>query len=244
MTYLRILSCILTLFVLSGCSVVKSTKLFYPELFGMQQIAPKVYVEPAMPQQAIQQLKADIDSARGILSETFGVLKSDLELICCFNQETYQAFGGISARSKAYGQWKILLSPRGLSPTILVHELCHTELKTRLDVIWPNPTKLPAWFDEGLATHLSRDNRYTLQTWLAQTDSGRSAAKLEELLTTSDWLKAQHQGKATYIVARLEVQNWLEAVGTKGLFELIERINSGENFQAVYNDLYDKATQL
>ncbi len=227
----------------SGCNIARSAKLLAPESFGMQQIAPKVYVEPAMPQQAIQQLKADIDSARSILSETFGMLKSDPELICCFSQETYQSFGGISARAKAYGKWKILFSPRGLNPTILVHELCHTELKTRLDVIWPNPTQLPAWFDEGLATHLSRDNRYTLQTWHAQTDSGRIAAKLGELITTREWFNAQHQGKATYIVVRLEVQQWLEVVGTRGLFVLIERVNSGETFQEVYDDLYMNARQ-
>ena len=99
-----------------------------------------------------------------------------------------------------------------------------------------------AWFDEGLPIHLSGDSRYSKPNWHVQSDSGRKAANIEALITSEDWINARKQDKATYIVMRMEVKQWLDKVGNKGLMELIRRVRFGEGFQGVYDDIYAKAS--
>lgn len=48
----------------------------------------------------------------------------------------------------------IVIGPDGFNEDVLVHELLHSELRTRLK----NKDKVPVWFDEGLATVV--DHRY------------------------------------------------------------------------------------
>lgn len=161
------------------------------------------------------------------------------------------AFGGRGAKAKIYAD-HILLSPRGLNYHFLAHEWSHDELHTRLD-FW-DWFRLPRWFDEGLAVVVSEDPRYSEDEWRFLVESGALQPTREELLactTLRKWLDGVHRfgegreagagtdeksaGSPLYTAAGHEVRLWLSRVGRKGLLELIERLNAGETFEAVYS---------
>lgn len=54
----------------------------------------------------------------------------------------------------------VRLAPRGLTPTILTHELTHAEIHARLGIGGQVARRLPRWMDEGIAVIVSDDPRY------------------------------------------------------------------------------------
>ena len=71
--------------------------------------------------------------------------------------------GGRGAAAVTYSLGPISIvriAPRGLSPTVLTHELAHTETHARLGFIGQLSRRMPTWFDEGLSVVISNDPRY------------------------------------------------------------------------------------
>ena len=59
-----------------------------------------------------------------------------------------------------YGAAFMTIGSRGRSPTILSHELSHSERATRLGILGRARDRTPAWLDEGIAVIVSEDARY------------------------------------------------------------------------------------
>jgi len=218
--------------LLVSCS---NTKRLAPAKHGMQEIQPNLFVDKQMSVAQRGQLVYDLNRARGSIREFFGSMKSNPRILACVTEACFQSFDNRQhkARAKAFGDNTILMSPRGLNSVILTHEMAHIELHKRIGNrrAW---SKLPMWFDEGLATLVCKDPRYNELTWLETTNHGRNAPNLDELVTDSQWLNAVKQNKRAYGTAKREVLAWYQNVGSRGLHELIRRLQQGESFAKAY----------
>jgi len=240
----------LVVIILAGCNNVRGIKLLMPEYFGLVSIDENVYIEA----EADEEEKLGLSNAVVVASEkvynAYQGVESRPTIHACLTEECYSSFGGMGSRAKVYGD-HILLSPRGLNWHFLAHEWSHDEIRSRLTFgAW---LRLPQWFDEGLAVAISEAPEHSEAHWdfLVETNVERPTRK--ELLTfktLSQWLDAVHHYGETknaernangepeirpvYTAAGHEVRPWLRRVGSQGLIELIERLNNGEEFEAVY----------
>jgi hypothetical protein len=121
--------------------------------------------------------------------------------------------------------WSLMLSPAGANETIATHELSHGEFHRRLGSA---RSKVPQWFDEGLAVLVSEDGRYLAP------GADRCRLPYEQALpvTTADWWSLAADGDdRAYLQAGCVVSRWAAAHGgSAGVLDLIERLGDGAAF--------------
>lgn len=250
MSYLKIgVLLILTVF-LAGCSNLNGAKLLAPERFGLTSVAENVYVESGADEHAMAELHVAMLKAEGAVRAAYGGVESHPIVHACITERCYESFGGMGSRAKVYGD-RILLSPRGLNWHFLAHEWSHAELRSRLTFqAWWH---LPSWFDEGLAVSVSDAPEHSEDHWqflVANNIQRPTRAELLSYKSGRQWLDAVHRYGETqnaerkakgepevrpvYAAAGHEVRPWFAKVGSGGLLALIERLNSGVDFDAAY----------
>jgi len=230
---LRYLLIIALIFCTTGCSTVRSTKLFAPSWFGFSEINEGVYVNDQMSPSQRQEFLKTLSVAKGRVSAFFGNIEQSPKVFACSTEECFISHGGVGVqKGKAYGKSMLLLSPRGLDAVIASHELTHIELHGRIGAFrsW---RAIPSWFDEGLAVLVSEDPRYAEDAWLKATDNGCNVPKLEyigEMLGKGGWL-------LSYGTARREVGAWYLHAGRAGLERLIAEVKNGSDFISAFNSI-------
>ena len=229
---------------ITGCSTVKSAKLWAPETFGMVQIAPQIYVEKQLSENQQKSLLKAVDTARQRIHLYFGSVLSKPEILACATETCYQSLGGMTSRATAYGESKILLSPRGLTAPIIAHEWSHAELYKKVDGFFTN--NIPQWFDEGLGVVVSNEQAHSEIVWQEKRTQGTLCPDLFDLQSENDWLRATTKygdaslSKAGYNViyscAGHEVRRWYRKAGRSGLAHFIETIRFNMTFEQAYTE--------
>ena len=127
----------------------------------------------------------------------------------------------------------ISISDEYLNIDIIAHELTHAELHTRLNT---NALKgIPTWFDEGIATQNDYRKQYGLEAWIEQTDNGKNALPLEDMDTGPEFYAGTVEDRRfRYLNAKHEVGVWMDTHQQKGLLELFDKLNNGEEFDTAY----------
>ena len=222
---------LLSLFCLAAlgfpaCITLNSAKLLAPTVFGMEQIAPGVYVDPKMTAKQRLTLAEAIATARERIHFYYGNVAANPEIIACATEQCFQRLGGETARAKAYGASKLLLSPRGLTSPMIAHEWSHAELYTRAGGYFA-AKDVPRWFDEGLAVLISNEPTHSEEIWQAVRKAGIATPTLNELESREKWLAAvkkygddstnKEQYKVVYATAGHEVRSWYRKAGKAGL---------------------------
>lgn len=134
-----------------------------PTCHGLIEISTNVFTNA--PEEKAHLLKI-VESSRSITKEFFGKNLSNPKIVMCTNNACVRIFRKRIGKGHTVGSSYILLSPTGISKTILSHELVHTEISKRMAFASPltmTSETIPTWFNEGLATYLSGDERYLAQ---------------------------------------------------------------------------------
>lgn len=239
--YLLVILAALTLF--SGCSTVKSAKLLVPESFGLTAIAPNIYVEESMSVSQRASLLKAIDSARKRVHLYYGSVLSTPEFVACATENCFRSLGGVSSRAKAYGESKILLSPRGQTVPIIAHEWSHAELYSKVGGFF-GILSIPRWFDEGLAVVVSNEPSHSESVWLELQQQSIPCPDIASLQSRNDWMGATRQHgdasfnkegyKIVYSCVGHELRRWYRNAGRSGLAHFIETIRYNKPFTEAY----------
>ncbi len=226
-----------------------------PVSSGLIQVTPNIYVEADADEATRLKLRNAMEKAETAIRAAYGDVASTPIVNACISEGCYESFGGSGSRAKVYGD-RILLSPRGLNWHFLAHEWSHDEIRSRLNFsAWWN---MPSWFDEGLAVAISEAPEHSEEHWqfLVASDIPRPASEeLYSLKSLRQWLDAVHKYGETQNIERKargetevrplytatghEVRPWLAKAGSAGLIAFIQRLNDGEEFDAVYQSMQD-----
>ena len=156
-------------------------------------------------------------------------------VIICDDDKLLSKLGGDHDTKTSFDPKKnyISVSDEYLNIDIIAHELTHAELHTRLNM---NALKrIPTWFDEGLATQNDYREQYGLEAWIEQTDNGKNALPLEDMDTGSEFYAGTVEDRRfRYLNAKHEVGIWMDTHQQKGLLELFDKLNNGEEFDTAY----------
>ncbi len=236
--------------VLPACANLQGLKLLTPQSFGLERIAPQVWIEREADEVQRQALLSAVRVAEQRMRVVWGSPVSAPRVHACVSEGCYEAFGGQGSRARIHGH-EILLSPRGFNGDFLAHEWSHDEIRTRLG--WRAWMALPAWFDEGLAVAVSQAPEHDdgHWDWLAQQQVPRpTRAQLMALRTQAQWLEgvrrwgeADHAARRArgepeirplYTAAGHEVRTWLAQGDPLALQRLLQRLEDGTDFNTAY----------
>ena len=239
-----ILSCVIAFLLLLTAAAVYIFG-FYPAGYRMtvpyrhafERIADGIYVNKdyAGSREEIIRLT---DGAKERDREFFGELlcPEDTVIIICDDDKLLSKLGGDHDTVTWFFPVKkhyTSVSDEYLNIDILAHELTHAELHTRMSL--SAYKKIPTWFDEGVATQNDYREQYSEEEWVRQTDNGKNALLPEDMDTPAEFYAGTAEDRRfRYLNAKHEVAGWLETHGREGLFELTDRLNGGEDFNAVY----------
>ena len=141
---------VLVLFALG--SVLPGThRVIAPGSFGLTEVAPRVWTDA--PDRA-DELRGLANRARQRVIDFFGDVPPKPTLILCTTSDCARSFG-IGGNGLSIADMAVMVSPGGLTPGTLTHEMTHSRLHRAMGPrnIWAQP--YPTWFDEGLATHVA-----------------------------------------------------------------------------------------
>lgn len=250
MRHMKTLALMLSLLVVSGCSVLQGSKLLAPESFGLVSIAPGVYIETGTDNTSRDKLLDAVEKAENAVRVAYGSVTSRPFIHACVSEECYESFGGRGSRAKVYYD-RVLLSPRGLNWHFLAHEWSHAEMLSRLSFLaW---LRLPQWFDEGVAVAVSEAPEHSEEHWQFLVSSSvprPTSQELHTFRTLGQWNNAvSHYGEKSnqerkakglpeirpvYTAAGHELRPWLAKVGSTGLLQFIAQMNNGADFESTY----------
>ena len=191
-----------------------------PGCYGLSDLGDHVYADTDDPR-----LRDLIGAADRRIAAFYGERRSRPRVLICTTAECYRRIGGGGEKGRALRDWSLMLAPAGANETIATHELSHGEFHHRLGAA---RSKVPQWFDEGLAVLVSEDARYLAP--------GPERCKLpyEQALpvTTGDWWSLAADGDdRAYLQAGCVVSRWAAAHGgATGVLDLLTRLRDGAAF--------------
>ena len=116
---------------------------------------------------------------------------------------------------------------------LLAHELVHVMVRD----IAGRDAHLPAWFEEGFATVIQREDALAADTdaLVAQSLRANGVVRLSELQTLADWHRTfARVGLPQYAVAALAVRAMEARVGQEGLVTALVAVGGGASFEDAY----------
>lgn len=154
-------------------------------------------------------------------------------IIYCHNNNLFKKY---SARKfiityKTPVNCYIVFGKNCIDKDMISHELAHSEFASKLN-FFKRTTTIPVWFDEGLALRVDLRNDFSVQKYIEVRDSINREVKLSDIETFEDFMSGDSYYH--YLYAGYEVNNWLKSAGLKGLINLVDRINAGEEFLSAY----------
>ena len=125
----------------------------------------------------------------------------------------------------------ICVSDKYLTQDILAHELTHAELYSRVRSMYFS--RVPVWFNEGLAMQNDYRDYYGEENWALKTGNGENTVAPEDMDEAKEFYADPVEQRAfRYMNAKHNVSEWLK---THSLPGLIEKLNSGEDFDTAYS---------
>lgn len=221
---------------------------------GLVAIAPNIYVEPQMDRASRDYLLRTVTDAQHAIGATYGSVLSHPPVYACITEACYTRMGGTNGTTAEALDDRLVLSPGGLDWHFLAHEWSHIELFTRLTpAAWQ---RVPQWFNEGLSVAISREPRYSEDTWRFILINHLPCPTEQELYSLSNlpqwgeavrYYNAQNRDHKTrgepevspiYAAAGHVVRPWLSRVGSHGLNRFIQQMNTGATFAQAYGSAY------
>jgi len=119
---------------------------------------------------------------------------------------------------------------------LLAHELVHVMMRD----IAGTAARLPAWFEEGFATVIQREDAFAADTDALSAESllSNRVVTLDQLATLPDWHRTfARVGRVQYALAALAVRKMETRVGQDRLVAALVAVGAGESFEEAYADL-------
>jgi hypothetical protein len=233
----------------SGPSVRRDTTV---PLYAVATTSTDLRVEAGIPASEILRVASALDNATQRVERVFGRPFSErprvllfatpasfatgAEEIFNYSNETAllaaNSYGGIvdQASLTIAVNWRAV---GGDLSGLLAHELVHVMVRD----IAGRDAHLPAWFEEGFATVIQREDALAADTdaLAAQSLRANGVVTLAQLQTLPDWHRTfARVGRPQYTVAALAVRAMEARVGQEGLVTALVAVGAGASFEDAY----------
>lgn len=125
----------------------------------------------------------------------------------------------------------VVISREGVDLDIISHELSHTELFERIG-IFNRATKIPVWFDEGLAMQVDHRPYYSVDTLRVLSNNFQSLPDVKVHNSYQTFGSGtREEVMMNYRTAKYEVKQWYTSDKLKSF---VAQLNEGKSFEEAY----------
>lgn len=213
--------------LLLGKNVIACTLIEYSDF---DETAPGIYLEPGLTKAETQQFFILYEAAKERIRNTYGEYTARPTIIAIRSPDKIKQYG--NAYGVAYfipGKSFVVIGPEGHNADVIAHELMHAELNQRVGY-WKRMTQIPSWFDEGVAMQVDYRQSFNIENF-------ENAGPLNRQKL---WFAGQfHSGNIqkimeNYAISKHEVNNWRMPRKKSHLYEKLEEIRGGKNFDDAF----------
>jgi hypothetical protein len=201
-----------------------------------------VFIDPAVAKNQYPVIVDSINAAlQSVKTSYVMLLSAQPDVIVCSTTPCSTFFAGPNLRNLALppgafaGQYTaprstvVLVSATYVrNQFVLAHEFSHVELAARV-----KSNRVPAWFNEGLATYVGGEP-------VCAGVSGNGVTSLLTLDLESAWTSYTNSAATfdkTYCQARAEVAAWIAQKGPSAVTQLLTSVGNGQSFSSQYGVL-------
>ena len=230
MKMLKTLTIVFIAFFIASFGYVKKDAIAC-DLIGIShfnEVSPDIYVDQSIDSPKQVELSHALEAAVNRVADIYGTPTSNPRIIATAETK-YSKFGFNSTGMQSSGLFRecIFLGSKGLNTDVIAHELVHAEVRHRTN-LFVELTQLPAWFIEGTGIKADYRKPYLLENIDVKSDD---VAMIKSVFYLNDFPRTT----AKYYQASLIA---IEPMNPKDMYRGLERLNKGEQFEDVFNELF------
>ncbi|WP_246840610.1 hypothetical protein [Lacimicrobium sp. SS2-24] len=201
------------------------------ELVGLShfyEVSPNLYIDTSIGKRQQRELLKAIQVATQRVSEVYGTPAASPRIMATADPRYARlGFSRTGVQTSGFFRECIFLGSKGLNTDVIAHELVHAEVRHRTNLL-VELIQLPAWFIEG--TGVKVDYR---KPFLAENIDVASLdqAKVRSVFFLKDF---PFNNVESYQAALMAI----EPMSHKDLYQRLERLNNGEQFEEVFTELF------
>lgn len=205
------------IFAFGGANAGPLAASFCPECFGFKSVGNNIFMDNVSSDKQIETFKNWIQSSKIEVTEYFPTLASNPRFLVCLSTDCDARMGNVGAKAQTYKNNLIYVTSKGFEQKFVTHELSHVAFHEKAANLLSPSGVFPAWFDEGLAVIISKDERYIVPSLEGKKACIRT--DIDDLPSnTITWGHEAGKDRMVYSRAACRVEIWLEKNGGKSKF--------------------------
>lgn len=232
----------LLLIVIGFVALVFTGSVFtYPHVFFLStiehsdfnNISKNIYIDPDFKKSEYESVLSLLDKSKARIINEYGAFTARPVVVITRTPENAKKYGLGTFPGKAFAvPWEqyIVVNHQSNDIDLLTHELMHAQMREILGY-WAYQTKIPTWFDEGVAMQVDHRDHYKVDY---ESFSQEELKRVKNLDTPSKfWTNSKEENLKNYRAAKAAVQQILTVVPPEELYAMLSRIRQGEQFNSV-----------
>lgn len=202
---------------------------------GFNNISDNIYIDPEIKKTEYKRIFSLLDKSKSRIINKFGSFTASPVIVVTGTPENANKYGLGTFPGKAFAApWQeyVVINHQVHDINLMAHELMHAQLREILGY-WAYQTKIPTWFDEGIAMQVDLREQYDVDY---QSFSQQELNRVKTLNNPSKfWTSSKEQDIQNYRTAKAAVQEILTKHSPKELYSMLLKIRQGEKFKSVFN---------
>ncbi|MBQ4833618.1 hypothetical protein J8L70_10235 [Pseudoalteromonas sp. MMG010] len=230
MKILKIFTIIFITFFIASLGYVKKNAIAC-ELIGLShfnEVSPNFYVDQSIDTLKQVELLQAVEAAFKRVAGIYGTPDAHPRVIATAETKFAKfGFNTTGMQSSGFFRECIFLGPKGLNIDVIAHELVHAEVRHRTN-LYVELTQLPAWFVEGTGIKADYRKPFLLENIDVTNDD---VTKVKSVFYLSDFANTNLKYYQASLIA-------VNPMNPKDMYKGLERLNNGEQFEDVFNELF------
>lgn len=193
-----------------------------------------IFVDPELEELEIEQALSAISEGKERLRKTFGSYTANPVIVITATSENANKYGLGRFPAKAYAApWNqyVVVNYHVENIDLIAHELMHAQIREILGY-WAYQTRIPTWFDEGVAMQVDYRDRYKIDTL---SFPQKEIERIKTLTSTSKfWTDSKEKDINNYVGAKAAVHQVLDKYPSNSLYSMLLTIRQGQDFNDVF----------
>ena len=191
-------------------------------------VSGNIYIDPKIEKIEYERILSLLDKAKSRITNKFGAFTALPVIVITGTPENSNKYGLGTFPGKAFAApWQeyVVINYQSHDVNLIAHELMHAQLREILGY-WVYQTKIPTWFDEGIAMQVDFREQYNVDY---QSFSQQELNRVKTLDKPSKfWTSSKEQDIKNYRTAKATVQEMLSKHSPKELYSKLLRMRQGK----------------
>jgi hypothetical protein len=200
---------------------------------GFKNVSTNVYVDPVLSKSEFRRTLVLLNKAKERIKDRYGAFTANPVIIVTGTSKNAKRYGLGDSPGKAFAApWDeyVVVNYQTDDVNVVAHELMHAQVRKILGY-WVYQTRLPTWFDEGVAMQVDDRDRYQIDY---ASFSPLEIRRVKTLKRPSEfWSTDKKRNIRNYKAAKAAVHKLLRDRSPRAVYSMLHEIREGEKFESV-----------